>query len=52
MKDKWIMDDKLKKVKKLSDLAIKSGVSTAALSIAWCIKNPDVSTAILGATKK
>jgi aryl-alcohol dehydrogenase-like predicted oxidoreductase len=27
-------------------------VSLAALSIAWCIKNPNVSTAILGATKK
>lgn len=46
------MDDKIKKVKKLSDLAAKSGVSTASLSIAWCIKNLNVSTAILGATKK
>jgi aryl-alcohol dehydrogenase-like predicted oxidoreductase len=27
-------------------------VSTASLSIAWCIKNPNVTTAILGATKK
>jgi len=46
------MDEKIKKVKKLSDLAAKLGVSTASLSIAWCIKNPNVSTAILGATKK
>ena len=52
LKDRWIMDDKVKKVKKLSELATKLGVSTAALSIAWCIKNPNVSTAILGATKK
>lgn len=52
LKDRWVMDDKLKKVKKLSELAAKLGVSTAALSIAWCIKNPNVSTAILGATKK
>ena len=52
LKDKWVMDDKIKKVKKLTDLAAKLGVSTAALSIAWCIKNPNVSTAILGATKK
>jgi aryl-alcohol dehydrogenase-like predicted oxidoreductase len=36
----------------LTELADKLGVSTAALSIAWCIKNPNVSTAILGATKK
>jgi aryl-alcohol dehydrogenase-like predicted oxidoreductase len=36
----------------MADLATKLGVSTASLSIAWCIKNPNVSTAILGATKK
>jgi len=46
------MDDKIKKVKKISDLAKKLNISTAALSIAWCLKNPNVSTAILGATKK
>ncbi len=52
LKDRWMQEDKLKKVKKLSDLANKLGTTTAALSIAWCIKNPNVSTAILGATKK
>lgn len=52
LKDRWMMDDKMKKVKKLADLSDKLGVSTAAMSIAWCIHNPNVSTAILGATKK
>ena len=52
LKDRWIIDDKVAKVKKLSALAAKLGVSTASLSIAWCIKNPNVTTAILGATKK
>ena len=52
LKDKWVADDKMKKVKKLSEFAAKLGVTTASLSIAWCIKNPNVSTAILGATKK
>lgn len=52
LKDQWATDDKIKKVKKLADLAAKLGISTAVLSIAWCIKNPNVSTAILGATKK
>ena len=52
LKDRWMLDDKVKKVKKLSELAAKMDVTTAALSIAWCIKNPHVSTAILGATKK
>jgi aryl-alcohol dehydrogenase-like predicted oxidoreductase len=52
LKDRWVADDRIKKVKKLTDFADKLGVSNASLSIAWCIKNPNVSTAILGATKK
>ena len=52
LKDKWVADDRIKKVKKLTEFAAKLGVSTASLSIAWCISNPNVSTAILGATKK
>jgi aryl-alcohol dehydrogenase-like predicted oxidoreductase len=52
LKERWMLDDNLKKVKKLSELADKLGISMACLSIAWCIKNPNVSTAILGATKK
>jgi voltage-dependent potassium channel beta subunit len=52
LKEKVLLEDRVKKVKKLSELATKMGTTTAALSIAWCIKNPNVSTAILGATKK
>jgi voltage-dependent potassium channel beta subunit len=52
LKEKVLAEDKIKKVKKLAELAAKMNVSLAALSIAWCIKNPNVSTAILGATKK
>ena len=52
LKDRVITDDKIKKVKSLTDLSKQLGVSTASLSIAWCIKNPHVTTTILGATKK
>ena len=52
LKEKVLLEDRVKKVKKLSELATKLSTTTAALSIAWCIKNPNVSTAILGATKK
>ncbi len=52
LKDRWIQDAKLEKVKKLTILANEMGVSLASLSIAWTIKNPNVTTAILGATKK
>jgi voltage-dependent potassium channel beta subunit len=48
----WMVEDKIKRVKKLGELAAKLGVSQASMCIAWCIKNPNVSTAILGATKK
>ena len=50
--DKFMVEDKIRKVKKLGDLAAKLEVSLASFSIAWCIKNPNVTTAILGATKK
>ncbi len=52
LKDRWIMNEKIEKVKKLSVLANELSVSLAALSIAWCINNKNVTTAILGATKK
>jgi voltage-dependent potassium channel beta subunit len=52
LKDRWMAEEKINKVKKLGDVANRLNASTAALSIAWCIKNPNVTTAILGATKK
>lgn len=52
LSDRWMVDDKIKKVKKLGELASKLDVSLPSLAIAWCIKNPNVTTAILGATKK
>jgi voltage-dependent potassium channel beta subunit len=51
LKERWLQDEKLKKVKKLSELAKQLNVSLAALAIAWTIYNPNVTTAILGATK-
>jgi len=52
LKDRWMVEDRIEKVKKLSVLAQELNVSTAAFSIAWCIKNPNTTTAILGATNK
>ena len=52
LKERTYVDEKIEKVKKLQLLANEMGVSLAALSIAWCVKNPHVTTAILGATKK
>jgi voltage-dependent potassium channel beta subunit len=52
LRDRWLKEDRTKKVKELSALAHKMNVSMASLAIAWCIRNPHVTTAILGATKK
>lgn len=52
LKERWLQEDKIKKVRQLSELAKKLNVSLASLAIAWTIKNPNVTTAILGATKK
>eukprot|EP00474_Spongospora_subterranea_P008613 CRZ09071.1 hypothetical protein [Spongospora subterranea] len=39
------------KVKQLKVIAEKLGVSLAQLALAWCLKNPNVSTVITGATR-
>jgi voltage-dependent potassium channel beta subunit len=52
LKDRMMQDDKLERVKKLSKVATDMGTSLATLSIAWCIHNPNVTTAILGATRE
>lgn len=51
LKERWLQEAKLAKVKQLGALADTLGVSLASLAIAWTIKNPHVTTAILGATK-
>jgi voltage-dependent potassium channel beta subunit len=51
LKDKTLSDARLEGVRKLESVAKDLGTSLATLSIAWCISNPNVTTAILGATK-
>lgn len=52
LKDRMMQDDKLASVKKLAAIADELNTSLATLSVAWCIANPNVTTAILGATKE
>ncbi|MBX3239970.1 MAG: aldo/keto reductase [Chitinophagaceae bacterium] len=52
LKERWLQEEKIKKVQQLGALADQLGVSLASLSIAWTIHNPHVTTAILGATKQ
>ena len=53
----WLKEEKfndvqaMDKVKKLKKIADSLGVAMATMAIAWILKNPHVSTVILGATK-
>lgn len=51
LKDAVLNEEKLKKAEKLQKLADQLNIPLAKLSLAWCLKNPNVSTVILGASK-
>ncbi len=51
LKESVLTDDKLDKVRELSKIAEELNTPLATLSLAWCIHNPNVTTAILGATR-
>ncbi len=44
-------DNMVRKVQELQKVADEIGTSLPKLAIAWCLKNPNVSTVILGASK-
>lgn len=52
LRDRWLQEEKISKLKLLAQLAERLGATLASLAIAWTIKNPNVTTTILGATKK
>lgn len=52
LKDRTLSEDRIARVRALDKLAKDLNTSLATLSIAWCISNPNVTTAILGATKE
>lgn len=51
LKERNLTEEKLDKVRQLSLLAKELGISLPQMAIAWCCKNPDVSSVILGASK-
>ena len=53
---KWLAErnltqEVLERVDRIVELAMELGTTPARLGVAWCLKNPDVSTVILGASK-
>lgn len=49
--DRVMQERTLEKVKNLKVIADELGISMARMALAWCLKNPNVSTVLLGASK-
>ncbi len=52
LKNRWISEENIEKVKNLTQLAENLSTTLPILSIAWCMKNENVSSVILGATNE
>jgi len=48
---RWLNDDVLTKVQQLKPIAQQAGITMAQMSIAWVLKNKNVASAIVGATR-
>ncbi|MEP7088970.1 MAG: aldo/keto reductase family protein, partial [Nocardioidaceae bacterium] len=51
MISRWLKDDVLTRVQLLQPLADQAGLSMATLAVAWVLQNPNVSAAIIGASR-
>ena len=51
MISRWLDDDVLGRVQQLQPIADEAGLSMAALAVAWVLQNPNVSAAIIGASR-
>ncbi len=51
LKDAVLTQQNIDKTTKLIELADELGLKVAQLAVAWCLKNPHVSTVMLGATQ-
>lgn len=47
----WFSEDGLATVAKLGEIATRAGLTLAEMSLAWCLRRPEVTSAIIGATK-
>jgi aryl-alcohol dehydrogenase-like predicted oxidoreductase len=47
----WLRDDLLERVQRLRPIAEQVGVSMAQLAVAWVLHNPNVASAIVGASR-
>ncbi len=48
---RWLEDDVLERVQRLRPIAEEAGLTLAQLAVAWVLQNPNVSSAIVGASR-
>ena len=51
LKERSLTEERLEKVRELNKIAKSVGTTLPKFALAWCLKNPNVSTVILGASK-
>ncbi len=51
MISRWLADDVLTRIQQLKPIADEVGLSLAQLAVAWVLQNPNVSSAIIGASR-
>lgn len=51
MISRWMRDDVLTRVQQLQPIADEVGISMAQLAVAWVLQNPNVASAIIGASR-
>jgi aryl-alcohol dehydrogenase-like predicted oxidoreductase len=51
MISRWLNDDVLARVQQLQPVADEAGLTLAQLAVAWVLQNPNVSAAIIGASR-
>jgi aryl-alcohol dehydrogenase-like predicted oxidoreductase len=51
MISRWMREDVLSAVQRLKPIAASAGLTPAQLAVAWVLQNPNVASAIIGATK-
>jgi len=47
----WFSEDGLQKVGRLKGIADDAGITLSEMALAWCLRLPDITSAIIGATK-
>ncbi len=52
LREREMTNERIGKVEQLIPIANELGVSMPVMALAWCLKNPQVSTVILGASKE